>query len=80
MSENSNEQYLSHWLKKLRKFMDIMKVPTMHRNVGADGGSVKSWVLGPPVAPSLGVKNRYIKKTRSRKSAWLFSFEKDIKY
>ena len=50
VSKNLNEENLSHRLTKLKKLIDIMKVPTLHRNLGAEEGLGKI-LRSAPVAP-----------------------------
>ena len=57
VSKNFDGQSLSYWLKRLdEKVMDIVKVPTVHRNCGADGGLGKFGMCYSPQAPGSAIQ------------------------
>ena len=37
--QDFKQKNLSYWLKKLKQVMDLMKVPTVHKNLDVDGGA-----------------------------------------
>ena len=51
-SKNFNRQHLSYWLEMLkRKLLGIMKMPTVHRNLDADGEGLSKIVELQPSNP-----------------------------
>ena len=60
------------FVEKLESVINILQVPTMHRTLGTDGGSIKLWGLQPPshlAVPSL--KANKLSANPQKQNLWL---------